>query len=207
MIWDMQIDRGSTTLSLWTRSRGAFAWPLPVGPIQGPVSVASVASRFNHPGAGNFDVDLTSGTGVECRTDGTGNYQVVFTFANSLAGVDGASVTSGTGNVASSNIGGNPNQYTVNLTGVTNAQHLSVALSNVQDSANHFSTSVTGTLNVLNGDTTNDGSVNSGDVGQTKSRSGQAVDGTNFRSDVNVDGNLNSGDVGFVKSKSGTALP
>ena len=29
MIWDMQIDRGSTTLSLWTRGRGAFVWPLP----------------------------------------------------------------------------------------------------------------------------------------------------------------------------------
>jgi hypothetical protein len=29
MIWDMQIDRGSTTLSLWTRSRGAYVWPLP----------------------------------------------------------------------------------------------------------------------------------------------------------------------------------
>jgi hypothetical protein len=32
MIWDMQVDRGATTLSLWTRGRGAFAWPLPTGP-------------------------------------------------------------------------------------------------------------------------------------------------------------------------------
>ena len=29
MIWDMQIDRGATTLSVWTRSRGAYVWPLP----------------------------------------------------------------------------------------------------------------------------------------------------------------------------------
>ena len=36
MIWDMQVDRGSTTLSLWTRSRGAYAWPLPAGPIGSP---------------------------------------------------------------------------------------------------------------------------------------------------------------------------
>ena len=36
MIWDMTIDRGSTTLSLWTRGRGAFAWPLPLGPIGTP---------------------------------------------------------------------------------------------------------------------------------------------------------------------------
>ena len=32
MIWDMQIDRGSTALSLWTRGRGAFVWPLPTAP-------------------------------------------------------------------------------------------------------------------------------------------------------------------------------
>jgi hypothetical protein len=32
MVWDMQIDRGSTTLSLWTRGRGAFVWPLPTAP-------------------------------------------------------------------------------------------------------------------------------------------------------------------------------
>ena len=32
MIWDMQIDRGATTLSLWTRSRGAYVWQLPTAP-------------------------------------------------------------------------------------------------------------------------------------------------------------------------------
>jgi len=29
MIWDMAIDRGNTTLALFTRGRGAYAWPLP----------------------------------------------------------------------------------------------------------------------------------------------------------------------------------
>ena len=42
MIWDMQIDRGSTALSLWTRGRGAFAWPLPSSPIQ-PLAPTSEA--------------------------------------------------------------------------------------------------------------------------------------------------------------------
>ncbi|MFL6583249.1 MAG: hypothetical protein ACJ8KU_01885 [Chthoniobacterales bacterium] len=36
MIWDMQIDRGSTTLSVWTRGRGAFVWPLPSGGVPKP---------------------------------------------------------------------------------------------------------------------------------------------------------------------------
>jgi hypothetical protein len=35
MIWDMSIDRGFTTLSLWTRGRGAYVWPLPDGPFVG----------------------------------------------------------------------------------------------------------------------------------------------------------------------------
>ncbi|GMU42264.1 MAG: hypothetical protein IT479_03375 [Xanthomonadales bacterium] len=29
MIWDMSIDRGFTTLAVWTRARGAWVWPLP----------------------------------------------------------------------------------------------------------------------------------------------------------------------------------
>jgi hypothetical protein len=29
MIWDMAVDRAATTLALFTRSRGAYAWPLP----------------------------------------------------------------------------------------------------------------------------------------------------------------------------------
>ncbi|MGB0134606.1 WD40/YVTN/BNR-like repeat-containing protein, partial [Dokdonella sp.] len=32
MIWDMAIDRGFTTLAVYTRGRGAWAWPLPTGP-------------------------------------------------------------------------------------------------------------------------------------------------------------------------------
>lgn len=35
MIWDMAIDRGFTTLAVFTRSRGAWAWPLPVGTPDG----------------------------------------------------------------------------------------------------------------------------------------------------------------------------
>ncbi|MCB0011467.1 MAG: hypothetical protein KDE34_06190 [Anaerolineales bacterium] len=33
MIWDMAIDRGFTTLAVFTRSRGAYAWPLPGDPV------------------------------------------------------------------------------------------------------------------------------------------------------------------------------
>ncbi|HEX9988980.1 MAG TPA: S-layer homology domain-containing protein [Chloroflexia bacterium] len=42
MIWDMSIDRGFTTLSVWTRGRGAFVWPLPEGPFTGGTPTPSV---------------------------------------------------------------------------------------------------------------------------------------------------------------------
>ena len=41
MVWDMQVDRGSTTLSVWTRSRGAYAYPLPGGVSPTPTPTAS----------------------------------------------------------------------------------------------------------------------------------------------------------------------
>ena len=44
MVWDMQIDRGSTTLSVWTRSRGAYVYPLPGGggsPTPTPTATAT----------------------------------------------------------------------------------------------------------------------------------------------------------------------
>jgi hypothetical protein len=62
-------------------------------------------------------------------------------------------------------------------------------------------------LRVLVGDTNGDGFVNSADISQTKSQSGQAVSASNFREDVTMDGNLNSADISLVKSKSGTGLP
>ena len=46
MVWDMQIDRGSTTLSVWTRSRGAYVYPLPgaVTPTPTPTATATVTA-------------------------------------------------------------------------------------------------------------------------------------------------------------------
>ena len=62
-------------------------------------------------------------------------------------------------------------------------------------------------MGILRGDTNGDRFVNSGDALQTRSRSGQATDGTNFRSDVDADGFVNSGDTTIVRAGSGTSLP
>jgi hypothetical protein len=61
-------------------------------------------------------------------------------------------------------------------------------------------------MGVLLGDTTGDAVVNSTDIAQTKSQSGQTQTASNFRQDVTADGNINSTDIALVKSKSGTGL-
>jgi hypothetical protein len=60
-------------------------------------------------------------------------------------------------------------------------------------------------MDVLLGDSNGDLSVNSADAQQTRNRSGQLVDTTNFRSDVNVDGVVNSADATVVRRQSGHA--
>ena len=137
-----------------------------------------------------------------------GDYTLVFSFANPLASVGGASVSSGAGSVSSNNIDSNDaHNYIVNLAGVTNAQVITVSLTNVTDSAGDFGNAISASMSVLVGDTTADGSVNSADISQTKSQSGHVVTSSNFREDVTADGSINSADISLVKSKSGTALP
>jgi hypothetical protein len=188
----------------------------PVSCFQIPVPVPTgVVSRKTHGSAGTFDINLPlAGTrGIECRSGGaSNNYTLVFTFPNNLTSVLGAVVTnhnptSGTGTVSSSSIGPNANQYTVNLTNVSNSQYLVVTLNRVLDATGQLGDVTGPKMGVLNGDTNGDGFVNSADISQTKSKSGLSVVGTNFREDVNTDGFLNSADISLTKSKSGTALP
>ncbi len=136
-----------------------------------------------------------------------GEHTLVFTFANPLTSVGGASINSGNGSVSSGAIGSDPHQYVVHLTGVADAQTLTVSLNNVSDSLGNFSTAVSTSMGLLLGDTTGTGDVNSSDIGQTKSQSGSSATGANFRTDVTVNGVINSSDVGVVKSKSGNTLP
>ena len=171
--------------------------------------LSAVDSVKTHGSAGTFPLHLAlSGTPtIECRTGGVnGVYTMVFTFANPLASVDQATVTGGTGTVSSNAIGSDTHQYIVNLTGVTNAQTLTVALVNAHDSTNAIG-NVSATMSVLVGDTNADKFCDAIDVSQTKSQSGNAVTSSNFREDVNVDGFIDAIDVSLVKSKSGTALP
>jgi hypothetical protein len=184
-----------------------FGGTLPPPPA---VPLAGVAARKFHVAPTFFDIPLplTGNPGIECRSGGVdGDQTMVFTFVNPLTSVGGASVTSGAGTVTIGVIGANTREYVVNLTGVSNAQTITVNLTNVTDSLGNNSMTVTAPMGVLQGDTNGDRFVNAGDTTQTRSRSGQTTTATNFRSDVNTDSVINSGDQIAVRSRSGTFLP
>ena len=171
----------------------------------------SVVSSKVHGTAGTFDVNLplTGSPGIECRTGGTnGEHTIIFTFVNPLVSV-GSATMSGSGMIDMSNTGinpSNPHEYIVSLTGVANAQTITVTLAGITDSTGAFTSSLSAPMGVLLGDTTANRQVNSSDIAQTQSQSGQPVGEGNFREDVTVNGEINSSDIGMVQSKSGTGL-
>ncbi|HEX8680470.1 MAG TPA: choice-of-anchor Q domain-containing protein, partial [Chthoniobacterales bacterium] len=174
-----------------------------------PVQLVSVLSRKTHGSVGAFDLNLALAEPpvVESRSGGaTRDHTLIFTFANTLSSVGSVAVTSGAGTVSSSAIGYDARQLIVNLTGVANAQRITVSVTNVTDSLG-YNVSVTASMGVLLGDSNDDRSVNSGDAQQTRSRSGQGTNGTNFRSDCNLDGAVNSGDAFIVRARSGQGIP
>ncbi len=173
----------------------------------GTVQVTMLAaSRKSHGAAGTFDVPLplAGNVGIECRSGGASNdYQVVATFFNAVT-FDHASVASGTGSITSAT-GSGTTTLTVNLTGVTNAQTITITLADLNDGISISDVAIP--MGVLVGDTNGDGFVNAGDTLETRNRSGQVTNATNFYSDVNLDGIVNSGDATVVRTRSGTSLP
>jgi hypothetical protein len=163
-------------------------------------------SRKTHNGTA-FDIALpvTGTPGVECRR-GTGTtqnaHQIILTFPAAVT-ISGITVNSVDG-LATGSFSVSSNVVTVALSAVRDVQRLTFTLLNVSDGAAAGDLSLG--VDFLVGDTTGDRSVNAGDTIQTRNRSGQAIDGTNFRSDVNLDGFLNAGDSIIVRARSGNTI-
>ena len=128
---------------------------------------------------------------------------MIINFMTSVT-VESASVTSGTGSVSSFS-GSGTSQITVNLTGVTNVQRITVTLHNVNNGTTTGDVPVS--MGVLLGDVNGNAAVNASDVSLTKAQVGQLVSGSNFREDVNASGTISATDVAQVKAEVGTALP
>jgi hypothetical protein len=179
-----------------------------IGAVELPPGVqpTNAVSRKTHGAAGDFNISLalTGPVGIECRSGGVaGDYSVIVTFASPVT-FTSAAVSSGTGSVATSS-GSGTTTVTVDLTGVTDVQTITVALFNVNNGTNTGDVGIR--MGVLVGDTTGDAAVGASDISQTKAESGHVVGGGNFRTDVNGNGIINVSDVALVKSKSGNVLP
>jgi hypothetical protein len=203
-VFDLAIQSSFRILRAATHGRGFYEVPTSFR-----VNAVKAVSRKFHAGA-PFDIQLPiSGTtavtsGIECRSGGpSGSHQIIMSFGVPV-NFASAAVTSGTGSVSNTS-GNGTDTITVNLDNVANAQTIVVTLAGVADGTTTANVAVQ--MGVLAGDTTGNGTVNSSDVAQTQSQSGQLLDTTNFVNDVTVNGAINSSDVSFVQSRSGTALP
>jgi uncharacterized delta-60 repeat protein len=170
-------------------------------------TLTAAVSRKTHGSSGTFDVPLTlTGTpAVDSRTGGAaGDHTLVFVFSSDVVSGN-VTIASGTASIVGSpSFSGNT--MTVMLTGVANAQQLTASLNNVTNTASQVLPNTTVPMRFLAGDSNGDSTVNSGDALQTRSRSGQTTDQTNFRSDFNADGNINGGDAIIVRSRSGSSV-
>ncbi len=196
--WSTHEYYSATSSGSWNTRIGKFKFP------QAPTAT-SVVSRKTHGSAGTFDIPLPSAgnPGIESRTGAVaGAHQIVASFTGTVT-VASAAVTAGTGSVDSFSVTGG--DVTINLTGVTNAQVVTVKLTNVNDGTNAGDVSVR--MAVLSADVTPSGAVNGSDIGQTKLASGQSLTTANFRADINTSGDVNGTDVAIVKNASGTSLP
>jgi hypothetical protein len=171
---------------------------LPSAPL--PV-LTSVVSRKTHGSAGDFDVDLTPPTlGIECRSGGpNSDYTMVFTFSNPIT-------SCGVPSSGTASSGPNPNQCSVQLTGVQNAQYTTVELTGVIDNNGNL-VDAAGTMGVLVGDANANKVVSNSDVSAVKAQVGAAVTTANFRNDVTANGVISNTDVSTTKAQVGTTLP
>jgi PKD repeat protein len=178
--------------------------------VEPALGLVSVGSRKTHADAGPFDIDLplTGPLGIECRAPGPNNtFNVIYTFNKAVAVPGTASKTLGTGLTGQASIGPNPNQVTVPLSSVTNAQEFDVSLSGAQDNNGAILNNLSGRMGVLLGDVDATGRVDGNDVSAVQSHTRQSTDNTNYRFDVDLTGRIDGNDVSTTQGSTRTGLP
>ena len=167
-------------------------------------ALVGAASRLTHGSVGPFDAFMPlDGSGIEPR-NGNGNHTIILHFDRPIQSGT-AAVTAGAGSAGTVSFSGN--DMIVNLSGVGNAQRITLTATNVAAATGGVLNSVALNIGFLIGDTNADKFVDAVDVAQTKSQSGNGLTNSNFREDVNADGFIDAVDVAQVKSKSGTVVP
>jgi hypothetical protein len=164
----------------------------------------SAVSRKLHDGAAyDLDLPLTGAEAVESRSGGANDEYQIIVNCHLPATFASATVTDGQGTLGQTT-GNGSSTIVLNLSGVASGQRLAITLSGLNDGSTTRDLVIP--IGVLVGDVNGDRTVNAGDALQTRSRSGQPLDETNFRFDVNLDRGLNSGDAIVVRARSGSSI-
>jgi uncharacterized protein (DUF1800 family) len=159
---------------------------------QSAPTVAGTLSRKIHGAAGTFDLPLAAdplNPSVEPRNGPT--HTIVFTFSKPVAS-GAAAVSEGVATAGTPTFAGT--EMRVPLTGVTNAQYVTVAVTNVVATDGGSGGSGSIRFGLLAGDVNQSRVVTLSDLGQVNSQLSQSVTAANFLRDVNASGTITLAD-------------
>jgi hypothetical protein len=168
-------------------------------------SVAVMTSHKTHGGAGSFDLvygTVATNPVTEPRIGPVHN--VVFTFDKPVA-AGTATVTEGVATAGVPTYVGN--QMIVPLTGVSNAQYVTVAVSNVASADGGTGGSGLARIGFLLGDVNQNRVVTVADLGLVNAQLAQPVTAANYLKDVNASGTLSVADKGITNANLTASLP
>jgi hypothetical protein len=142
---------------------------------------------------------LTGVSGVECRSAST--YNAVFTFDAPVTSGQ-VTVLSGTATVGAVTFNGD--SMTAQLTGVTNAEVVTLRTQNINGDGQQHGDILFG---FLVGDADANRVVGKPDQALVQGQLNEPVTNSNFREDLNADGKIKKADVNVVKANKGDSIP
>jgi hypothetical protein len=171
-----------------------------------PPTLLTLSSRKVHGTAGVFDINvpLTAPYGIEPRSGGAnGSHTIVFHFTNPVLTCGTASSSAGT---ATNDPASGGNDCLVDLTGIANAQYVTVTLAGVVDDHGNQG-NVPATFGVLLGDVNGSKRVDAADVSSVRQQTLQTITTSNFTNDINTSGRIDAADVSIARQQTLTSLP
>jgi subtilisin family serine protease len=169
-----------------------------------PVSQGAV-SRKVHGAAGTFDLPLSTVTTNPTTEPRQGPVQtIVFTFDKPIAGAT-VTVPEGTAIAGAPTFSGN--DVVVALTGVTNAQYVTVTLAAVTAMDGGTGGAASARIGFLAADVNQNRVVTVADVGLVNGQLAQAVTAANYLKDINASGTLTVADKAIANANQTTSLP
>ncbi len=180
-----------------------FIYGEPVAANVAPVLQGSVLRKV-HGAAGPFDLTLSPVLTAPTTEPRAGPaHQLVFTYDKPLNAAI-AAVTEGVAGISSTIVG---STVVVNLSGVTNAQYVTVSLTGIGSTDGGAGGTGTVRVGLLEGDVSQNRIVTVADLGQVNAQLAQPLTAANFLKDVNASGALTVADKGLTNAKLTTSLP